>query len=283
MSKKLRRKGVVSSGESNSYSLDWDSPSNKTGTVKRRPLSSDCVELKSKEILEDYLGSSIPIASGKTTKTTIGTNGGTRYPVKEEKVKLNSSNKIYPRQQFNLENQTCSNGATNNKKITLIPTKIKSKSKIKSVGKSFSGKLDDDDDNIIENGYKLDTTTEFKNAIEYLIEERKSRKTIIAASTASSITAAATAVSTRAFTAPATTATATTGKVSDSDSGIASPLSPSSLYGFPVCCNNDKNEERHAKDKVNEDKIKKQSISYFNANVKVRKITFFFSNSFLLT
>ncbi|KAK9746469.1 hypothetical protein QE152_g6029 [Popillia japonica] len=40
-SKRLaHRKGVVSSSAANS--LDWDSPSAKTGTVKRRPVSSDC-------------------------------------------------------------------------------------------------------------------------------------------------------------------------------------------------------------------------------------------------
>lgn len=41
----VHRKGVVSGGgapNSASNSLDWDSPSAKTGTVKRRPVSSDC-------------------------------------------------------------------------------------------------------------------------------------------------------------------------------------------------------------------------------------------------
>lgn len=61
-SKRLaHRKGVVSGGarvNSASNSLDWDSPSAKTGTVKRRPASSDCSSTSDNDIL--YLNNPPP-------------------------------------------------------------------------------------------------------------------------------------------------------------------------------------------------------------------------------
>ncbi|GJQ87039.1 hypothetical protein Trydic_g12619 [Trypoxylus dichotomus] len=174
-SKRLaQRKGVVSSsavvnGASNS--LDWDSPSAKTGTVKRRPVSSDCSPAaRNKD------------NSYRTDKTTSKRNqdlyirpprilvGETdNYPSKTKGCKYTESN---------ASTITCANLS--------LHDSINS-DKIKSVSVKTSKCL-----NFSESGV-------------YIFDRK---------------------------TAPLTSHR--TGKVSDSDSGIASPLSPSSAYNTLV-------------------------------------------------
>ncbi|KAB0802708.1 hypothetical protein PPYR_04894 [Photinus pyralis] len=144
----VRRKGVVSSANvyTRTNSLDWDSPSTKTGTVKRRPVSTDCSD-----------NSKI----GKTSQETCISNGNTQD---------SSSSHIHRQLKIFLRDKSYC---------------IQNPSDLKA----FS-----------YDNPKCLSLTEF-NA--YLIERKASGLNFAKA-----------------------------GVVSDSDSGIASPLSPSSLHGF---------------------------------------------------
>lgn len=258
-SKKLRRKGVVSSGEtrSNTNSLDWDSPSNITGTVKRRPVSSDCTELKAKEITEDIRGNLAPSTTAVTITTTKLCDNIELNETKPIKVELNQGKlslnplktsleiELYTKvdddvnlmqiQHNNLiktKQETYKSNASN---VTLIPTRINLNS-LRNPSNDQKKSNDTVDYDTEGGGFLYDTNSkiETSDSYTYLIE-RKTWKN---------------------------------GKVSDSDSGIASPLSPSSLYGFPVLYDKD---ERYEKDKTIEERLKKQSISYYKHHIQVKK------------
>lgn len=160
MSRKLgRRKGVVSAADSGQDSPDWDSPSTATGTVKRRPLSSEFwTEIRD------------------TGTPTIG-----RF-----------------KRKFDFKHDT------------LIP----------------------------RSGH----------------ESRRIDSTFGVAKNAATIPA---------------------GKVSDSDSGIASPLSPSSLYGFPLCYQNPgKSEEKRTEIELGfQERNKKRSLPSLSHNIQVKYVS----------
>lgn len=218
-SNKLRRKGVVSSGDSSTNSLDWDSPSTITGTVKRRPISSDCSDLTVTEITVHDNAKLNKKKSFNHTKIPLNLKNSTNTLEKQFYSRASMQiSKVDSQKSKNNSTKT----STNRAKSTLIPSKIN----LNSLKPSVKSNIDKD----IEKRFLLETTSE---SYTYLIE-RKTWKT---------------------------------GKVSDSDSGIASPLSPSSLYGFPVCYDKD---ECYEKDKVTEERIKKQSISYFTHHIQVR-------------
>lgn len=286
-SKRLRRKGVVSSGvtcysggdSSNSNSLDWDSPSNVTGTVKRRPLSSDCTILKVKEITTDLRGN---LTSTRNTNDNVELNdtnsiiitrtglnrkislnprrNGTNLEIKHN-LKVNVPN---PMQISHGNNNIFNKYKSGSSKVTLIPTKISLNTsrnttddhQVKSNCKIIDDDDDDDDDVIDGKGFsfgtncKIETYDSTTPTTTYLIE-RKTWKN---------------------------------GKVSDSDSGIASPLSPSSTYGFPVCYDKDIRHDTKDDNKkfvsTEETFNKQQTISYSNHNLQVREMMFFYRVSY---
>lgn len=206
-----RRKGVVSSGvvNSTSNSLDWDSPSTKTGTVKRRPISGDCTLNNS-------------TSNNNTKKDTDYFNQSSRSsneicedfkrkPIKTGIPTVRRVNKYFgkdPSSPIQFENN-------------LNPIKIKAADAFPILNKCV------DESNSANQLLPVEANT-------YLIE-RKSFKA---------------------------------GKVSDSDSGIASPLSPSSVYGFPLCT--DKNDCREKDSEDARRKLLNESTFYFSQHIQVK-------------
>ncbi|KAF5276881.1 hypothetical protein FQA39_LY06432 [Lamprigera yunnana] len=207
----VRRKGVLSTTiYSRTNSLDWDSPSTKTGTVKRRPSSieyscneqlnlADKNELVSLEMKEQV----------RIHKATIKSN--------TDKNKHPSMHKIQTKYDGMLDLQnlikfdTEVQGEVIQQNGRVLARDVRNRNKMKegnSIRDAFESKDDFKVDRFSFDNSKCLSLTEV-NA--YLIERKASGFNVGKA-----------------------------GIVSDSDSGIASPLSPSSLYGFLVC--GDKNE-----------------------------------------
>lgn len=260
-SKRLaRRKGVISSGAAQSNSLDWDSPSTKTGTVKRRPLSSDSessVQLqqgnsKNNNSPERYDsrapesnqsvfslrrhkfdGSCIPAYSGvktskqnniQTTAKTKRNNTATVIGWKQT-IKQNSNASVreapscfYRNNERSFASFRQPEGETKsileqNKGLVSGVHEPKKNSNVASVVQTnkpedglFAGGLQNGGGLSKPCGFGFDKANwiALSEANAYLIERKSCGYS----------------------------STSKTGKVSDSDSGIASPLSPSSLYGF---------------------------------------------------
>lgn len=112
-----RRKGVVSSGavNSGSNSLDWDSPSTKTGTVKRRPASSDC-STENELNLSTNSSESTPITKMKAEKRIhkATLTSPLRSPENEnERLLYRSRMKKFPSTGFEHKKFEDSNGVSN--------------------------------------------------------------------------------------------------------------------------------------------------------------------------
>lgn len=242
-SKRLfRRKGVVSSGIvcSRSNSLDWDSPSTKTGTVKRRPASTDCSS--EKEINHrptDAIGM-LPTLSGmngtnrihKATLTSPVKNLGNRSATKnvaddnnshfanfftwiEYKTGAEDGSRFFHKQTVrNARDLSTTAEKSSRPSFSSCDPLLRHESdcckakEVNNVQESFELRSRFKVDGFGFDNPKWPSLTE-SNA--YLIERKASGFNLGKA-----------------------------GIVSDSDSGIASPLSPSSLYGFLVY--GDKNE-----------------------------------------
>ncbi|KAF5286610.1 hypothetical protein FQR65_LT12519 [Abscondita terminalis] len=214
----VRRKGVVSSATvySRSNSLDWDSPSTKTGTVKRRPTSieypcsnelnsteklSSSNEMKERRI-SDKATITSPIKSVYAERSTISHLFKSNAEAKQS-IKLDLKDLI------TFDSQVRNTIMYRKPKIPLRDTR--NRNKVKETN-CIQDTLESKDDFKVD-GFSFDNPKCFSltEVNAYLIERKASGFNLGKA-----------------------------GMVSDSDSGIASPLSPSSLYGFVLC--GDKNE-----------------------------------------
>lgn len=209
-----RRKGVVSSGvvNSRSNSLDWDSPSTKTGTVKRRPISGDC-PLNNSTSYINKIEANVDFFKQLSKSPTEICDDFKRKTIKTGIPTPRKLNK-----HFEKDPSSSSPNQFGNK---VNPIKIKAQNALPILNKRV------DEFNSVNDLLPVEANT-------YLIE-RKSFKA---------------------------------GKVSDSDSGIASPLSPSSVYGFPLCV--DKNDCREKDSEDARRKLLNESTFYFNQHIQVK-------------
>ncbi|KAK4882131.1 hypothetical protein RN001_005450 [Aquatica leii] len=214
----VRRKGVVSSATvySRSNSLDWDSPSTKTGTVKRRPTSIDYSCSNEVNSTKKLLKSNEMNEQKRSDKATITS------PIKSIYSERNAVSHL-----FKLNTETKQSVKFDLKDIITFDSEVQSaimhrKPKIplrdirnRNNMKEANGVRDTleskDDFKMYGFGFDNPKCLSLTEVNAYLIERKASGFNFGKA-----------------------------GIVSDSDSGIASPLSPSSLYGFTLC--GDKNE-----------------------------------------
>ncbi|CAH0559612.1 unnamed protein product [Brassicogethes aeneus] len=192
-----RRKGVVTTGKSSaSNSLDWDSPSNKTGTVKRRPISTEVEDVDA--VIRDaggkYKDRSIyePMSplekNGDKTLWQRPSKIPGYVPYPERPISSNHLPDVPKNPDDNQEDIVqCERPRNGPKWLPLSEQNSYRSGNSKVAGESFKDK--DVQYHQIEPGG--------------LREGRHSRES-----------------------------GSKTGKVSDSDSGIASPLSPGSVYGI---------------------------------------------------
>lgn len=220
---------MSSSGPAHSNSLDWDSPSTKTGTVKRRPLSSDSessasiqagggftqnhADSISRELIENFSSkrannkSCIPAYLGakvsKFSETSAKTKQKTAVAWRPTTVKQNSSGQLPTRANGSSERKTVAAVKQNDNAIR-VAEKNQPGEETTQNGAGNASKPR-------EFGIDKVKWIALGEANAYLIERKSCGYS----------------------------STSRTGKVSDSDSGIASPLSPSSLYGFLGCGDKD--------------------------------------------